>query len=337
MNKKIKAIALLSGGLDSILAIKVLIDQGVDITGLHFVPPFSILEEGSRNIASEIADKLGIEFRIGKLGNEYLEIVKNPKHGHGTGMNPCIDCKIYMLKHAKKIADEEGAELVVTGEVLNQRPMSQHRIALNVIEKDSGLKGRLLRPLSAKFLPETIAEQEGRIDRSKLLSINGRSRKEQLFLAKEMGIDIFIPAAGGCLLTDKFFAKKLKDVLEHQKDAGFDDMLILSIGRHFRYGESKIIVGRNEKENNALHKMKRRGDYIFELPEEIPGPAVVLQGEKSREAIELAASLTLRYSDLKQDKAAVRYGENDLSKEVPADITVIDKADFFNISSGNKD
>jgi len=337
MNEKIKAVALLSGGLDSILAIKVLLEQNVEITGLYFVPPFSNPEEGSRNIALEIAGKLGIDFRMEKFGNEYLEIVKHPKHGHGTGMNPCIDCKIYMLKRAKQIADETGAELVITGEVLNQRPMSQHRIALSVIEKDSGLKGRLLRPLSAKFLPETSAEEKGLIDRSKLLSINGRSRKEQLSLANEMGIDIFIPAAGGCLLTDKFFSKKMNDVLEHQKDAGYDDMLILNIGRHFRFGEIKIIVGRNEKENASLHKMKRPGDYIFELPEEIPGPAVVLQGDKSIEAIELAAALTLRYSDLKQDTAIVLYGDNILNKQIRADISVIKNIDYYNVSSGIKD
>ena len=285
--KNIKAVALLSGGLDSILAIKILLDQNVEIIGLHFTPPFSLPDESGKSVASEIAEKLGISFRMGKLDNEYLDIVKNPKHGHGTGMNPCIDCKIFMLKRAKEIADEESAELVVTGEVLNQRPMSQHRIALNIIEKDSGLKGRLLRPLSAKFLPETLAEKDGMIDRNKLLSINGRSRKEQLSMAKDMGIETFIPAAGGCVLTEKFFAKKMKDILQYDKNAGPDDIMILTVGRHFRFGENKIIVGRNEKENVALHKMKRPGDYIFELPEEIPGPAAVLQGQKKMEAISL--------------------------------------------------
>jgi tRNA-uridine 2-sulfurtransferase len=335
--RNIKAIALLSGGLDSILAIKVLLDQGVEITGVYFAPPFSNPDESSKSVASEIANKLGIAFRMEEFGDEYLEIVKNPRHGHGTGMNPCIDCKIYMLKRAKQIADETGAELVVTGEVLNQRPMSQHRIALNIIENDSGLKGRLLRPLSAKFLPETNAEEQGRIDRNRLLSINGRSRKEQLTLAKEMGIDIFIPAAGGCILTDKFFTKKIQDILEHNENTNYNGMFILTIGRHFRFGKSKIIAGRNENENNSLYKFRLPGDYIFELPEEVPGPVVVLQGEKNMEAIDLAAALTLRYSDLKQDKAVVRYGENDLNMEIMADIAVIDRTDYCNVSSGKKD
>ncbi len=334
---KVKAVALLSGGLDSILAIKVLLDQGVEITGVHFPPPFSSPDESAKGAVPEIAGSLRIPCRIEKFDDEYLEIVKNPAHGHGSGMNPCIDCKIYMLKRGKQIADGTGAELVVTGEVLNQRPMSQHRNSLNAIENKSGLKGRLLRPLSAKFLPETIAEREGRVDRSRLLAISGRGRKEQLSLAHEMGIDYFIPAAGGCILTDKFFIKKMQDILEHNENSVYNDMLILTAGRHFRFGRSKIIVGRNEKENTDLNKMKKPEDYIFELPEEIPGPATVLQGEKCSEAIELAAALTLRYSDLKQEKAVVRYGEIELNKEIMADISVIEKSDYYNISSGSKD
>jgi tRNA-uridine 2-sulfurtransferase len=335
--KKIKAVALFSGGLDSILAIKVLVEQGVEVIAVHFALPFCAPDRSGAGIAKDIAGRLDIDLRVESMGEDYLEIVKHPQHGHGTGMNPCIDCKIFMLKRAKKIADEEGAAVVVTGEVLNQRPMSQHRIALNTIEKASGLKGRLLRPLSAKFLLETLAEKDGTIDRNKLLSINGRSRREQLYLAKEMGIETFIPAAGGCILTEKFFTKKMKDILQYNENAGLDDIMILTVGRHFRFGENKIIVGRNEKENAALHKMKKPGDYIFELPEEIPGPAVVLQGQKRMEAIELAAALTLRYSDLKQDTATVLYGENNLDKHILADVSVIDSADFYNVSSDSKD
>lgn len=335
--KNIKAVALLSGGLDSILAIQIILEQGIDVVGVCFTLPYCRSDDNEKSIAEKIAAKLGIEFRMETMGRDYLEIVKHPKYGHGTGMNPCIDCKIYMMKRAKEIMEIEGAEFVITGEVLGQRPMSQHRIALNILERDSGLQGRLLRPLSAKHLPETIAEKEGLVDRNKLLGIKGRGRKEQIVLAKEKGINIYIPAAGGCVLTDKFFTRKMKDLLEHDENVDWDDIVILNMGRHFRFGMSKIIVGRNEKENTALSKMRKPGDYMFELPEEIPGPLTLLQKEKSAKAIELAAALTLRYSDLKQEKAVVTYGENDKCNSIEANISVIDEADFFNVSSGAKD
>jgi tRNA-uridine 2-sulfurtransferase len=336
MKKNVKAIALFSGGLDSILAIKVLQEQGIEVVGVHFALPFCGDGKGS-DIVKNIANSLNLKFRIESMGMDYLEVVKYPKHGHGTGMNPCIDCKIYMLIQAKKIMEEEGAEFIATGEVLNQRPMSQHRIALNAIEKDSGLKGKLLRPLSAKFLTETNVEKYGIIDRSKLPSIIGRSRKEQLSLAKEKSIDFFIPAAGGCLLTDKYFVKKLKDLLEHKNDADWEDIRILNIGRHFRHNESKIIVGRHEKENEALVSMKKPADYLLELPEEIPGPVTILQGDKSGKAIELAAALTLRYSDLKEHTALVNCTDNLSGRQIYVDISILSDIDYFNISSGNKD
>ena len=233
-NKKIKAVALFSGGLDSILAIKLLLEQGVEVVAVYFELPFCTPVENGDNIVKDIAQKLGINLRIVQLGKDYIEMVKQPKFGHGSGMNPCIDCKIFMLNLARSIAGEEGAEVVVTGEVLNQRPMSQYRIALQKIEKESGLKGRLLRPLSAKFLPETNVEKEGLIDRNKLLSIHGRGRKEQLSLAKQMDVENFIPAAGGCALTDKFFVKKLQDILKYNKDAGLDDIMILAVRTSFQ-------------------------------------------------------------------------------------------------------
>ncbi len=336
MEKKIKAIALFSGGLDSILAIKVLQEQGIEVVAVHFALPFCGDGKGDE-AAMKVAKELGIRLRVETMGMDYLELVKHPKHGHGTGMNPCVDCKIYMLKRAKKIMEEEGAEFVATGEVVNQRPMSQHRIALNVIEKYSGLKGKLLRPLSAKFLAETEAEKQALVDRSRLPSIIGRSRKQQLSLAKEKNINAFIPAAGGCVLTDKYFTKKMKDVLEHGKDIEWEDIRILNIGRHFRYNGSKIIVGRHEKENDALIKMKKSGDYIFELPGEIPGPVTILQGEKSETSLELAAALTLRYSDLKHETAVVNYRENSISHQIKVDISILIDIDYYNISTGMKD
>ncbi|MBN2402808.1 MAG: hypothetical protein JXN64_10460 [Spirochaetes bacterium] len=335
--KKLKAVALFSGGLDSILAIKVLLDQGVEIIAVHFVLPFCAPDMSNDSLMKNSANDIGIDLRIESMGADYLDIVKHPKHGYGTGMNPCIDCKIFMLKRAKEIAEEEEADVVVTGEVLNQRPMSQHRIALNLIEKESGLKDRLLRPLSAKFFPETGAEKEGIIDRNRMLSISGRSRKEQLSLANKMGIETFIPAAGGCVLTDKFFSKKMRDILYYNDNAGIEDIMILTVGRHFRFGENKIIAGRNEKENAALYKMKKPGDYVFELPDDIPGPTVLLQGEKTSEAIEISAALTLRYSDLIQETAEVLYGKDILDQNIRINISVLDHADYYNVSSGCKD
>jgi tRNA-specific 2-thiouridylase len=335
MGMKIKAIALISGGLDSALAVKVMLEQGIDVAGLHFALPFAGHDK-NRNFTEKIAEELGISLRVESMGIEYLELVRHPKYGYGAGINPCIDCKIFMLKRAKAIAEETGAEFIITGEVLEQRPMSQRRRALGILERESGLNGRLLRPLSAKHLPETIPEREGLVKRDELPCIHGRSREIQLALAKEKNISFYMPAAGGCLLTDRLFAKKMKDLLQHNEDITWDDVLMLEYGRHFRFGENKIIVGRNERENNELWTLKRPGDYVFELPDEIPGPAVVLQGEKRPDAMGLAAGLTIRYSDLKQDNSEVLYGEERLERKMAGNISVLNRLDFYNITTHNK-
>lgn len=303
----VKAIALISGGLDSALAAKVVADQGVEIIGVKFTSPFCTCDQGGKCYAKSVSSELGIPLRTISKGEDYLDIIKNPKFGYGRGINPCIDCRIYMLKKAWALAEKIGASFLITGEVLNQRPMSQHYRALKIIEKEAGLEGKILRPLSAKYLPETEPEKRGWVKREKLLAIKGRSRKSQLKLAKEFGIDTFACAAGGCLLTQKPYARKLKDLFEHREEVGWKDVMLLKYGRHFRYRNSKIIVGRNEVENNMLELLKGPEDYILEVPDH-GSPITILQEEKNDESLRIAASLTALYSSAEGEKVVVRYG-----------------------------
>jgi len=285
---------LLSGGLDSILATKLILDQGIEVVAVNFNLPFVVEKE---DYAGEVAKRFGIPLVMVEAGEEYLDMVRNPKYGYGSGMNPCIDCHIYMLREAKRIAKEVSAEFIFTGDVLDERPMSQHRKALELEEKEAGLEKMILRPLSAKLLPETIPEREGWIDRSKLLDIKGRSRKPQIALARKFGMhDAYPSPAGGCLLTYKEFASKVRDLFEHKEKVTKRDVSLLKIGRHFRFAASKIIVGRNEEENKLLLGLKNPEDYVFEV-QGYGSPITILEGEKSKEAIELAAKLTARYSD----------------------------------------
>ena len=301
-----KALALLSGGLDSILATKLVLDQGIEVVAVKFILP--IISE-KRDYAEGIAKKFGIPLIQVEVGEEYLDVIRNPRYGYGSGMNPCIDCRIYMLREAKRIAKEVGAKFIVTGDVLGERPMSQHRKALELEEKEAGLENLILRPLSAKLLPETIPEREGWVDRSKLLDIRGRSRKPQIALAETFGLHEDYPSpSGGCLLTYKEFASKIRDLFEHKEEVTKRDISLLKIGRHFRIASSKIIVGRNEEENKLLLELKNPGDYVFEVPG-FGSPITILEGPKSKEAIELAAKLTARYSDAgaKEKEISVEY------------------------------
>ncbi|MCX7910705.1 MAG: hypothetical protein N2505_03900, partial [Endomicrobia bacterium] len=210
-----KAISLISGGLDSELATRIILEQKIEIIGLHFITPFCLCDKkGSCNSQSlRVAKDLNIELKIIPLKDEYLEIVKNPKYGYGKNLNPCIDCRIMMLRYTKKIMQEVGALFVVTGEVLGQRPKSQNIKALKIIEKEAGLEGLILRPLSAKVLPETIPEKLGWVQRDKLFNIVGRQRKIQIELAKNFDMKNYPCPSGGCLLTDPNFSKRIKDVL----------------------------------------------------------------------------------------------------------------------------
>ncbi|MFZ2070947.1 MAG: hypothetical protein WAV32_05020 [Halobacteriota archaeon] len=299
-----KALALLSGGLDSILALKLVLDQGIEVVALNFILPFET-EKG--DYACAIANRFGLPLVRIEAGDEYLDIIRNPRYGYGSGMNPCIDCRIYMLREAKRIAKEVGALFIVTGDVPGERPMSQHRNALKQEEKESELEGMIVRPLSAKLMPETIPEQKGWVDRSKLLAISGRSRKPQIALAEKFGLqDEYPTPAGGCRLTDKEFASKVRDLFAHKEKVAMRDALLLQIGRHFRVESSKIIVGRNETENQLLLDLKGFDDYVFEVPG-YGSPITILEGTKSKEAVEIAAMLTARYCDADADEVLVEY------------------------------
>jgi tRNA-specific 2-thiouridylase len=316
--KKTKALALLSGGLDSTLAVKLMLDQDIDVEAVNFVTPFCLCRKGGCG-APEVAKSLGIPLKTINLGEEYIRIVRRPRFGYGKNMNPCVDCRIFMLKKAKNYAEETGAEFIITGEVLGQRPMSQHGRTLDLIEQKARLKGKILRPLSARLLPKTEAEEKGLVNRETLLNIEGRSRKKQIRLAEEMNVTGYSCPGGGCLLTYKEFAAKLKDLLEHKRRVSLKDVELLKVGRHFRLGKNKIIVGRNETENKLLTRMKMVNDYCFEA-QGCGSPITLLQGQKTRKAIEKAAELTAYYSDKKKGKVKVKFGKQDLEKPLTARI-----------------
>ncbi|MBI2129986.1 hypothetical protein HYU07_07205 [Candidatus Woesearchaeota archaeon] len=326
--KKIKAVALLSGGLDSSLAVKLIKDQGIDVHALNCTSIFCLCNTRGRCESAEVAKKFKIPIKMIKKGMEYIKIVRNPKHGYGSSMNPCIDCRIYLLKKAKKYAKEVGAKFIFTGEVLDQRPMSQHFNTLMLIEKESGLKGKLLRPLSAKLLPETEAEKKGWVKRDLLLAIKGRQRKEQIELAKKLNFSDYPCPSGGCLLTDKCFGNKIRDLFDHKKTISMNDLLILKYGRHFRFNGSKIIVGRNEMENKELLRLKNKSDYYFEVPD-CGSPVTILQDKKTKDAIKLAAQLTARYSDAKNDEVLVKYGISRSDKEIAVNKIKDEQIDKF--------
>ncbi len=328
---KVKALALFSGGLDSILAVKLILKQSIEVVAVHFVSAFNSRAKDDSGVV-EAAKRLGVPIKIMELGEDYLNMIREPKHGYGKNMNPCIDCRIFILKKAKEMAEEIGADFIFTGEVLDERPMSQHYGALKLIEEETGLKGKILRPLSAKLLPETIMEKEGMVDREKLLGIRGRSRKPQLKLAKEFNIKSYPSPAGGCLLTCKEYADKLRDLFRHKKSCSMADAVLLSVGRHFRLEKNKIIVGRNEAENSVLASKKSRNDYYFEVADNV-GPVTVLQGAKTEEAIRTAAELTAFYSDAESAEVTVNFGKDSLSKCIT--VTVPDKAEVENLRVGN--
>ena len=307
MSKKIKAVCLFSGGLDSVIAAKLMLGQGISVFGLRIDTPFYERSASGRDKAVAAAEKLGMPLKILIVNSDYLRIVRKPSHGHGSGMNPCIDCRIYMLKKAWKYAEQIGAKFIITGEVVGQRPMSQRTHAMKLIEDASGLKGKIVRPLSGKNLLKTEAEKEGWIARESLHGICGRSRKVQMQLAEELEIGNYQPPGGGCLLTCAEFARKVRDLLLHKKRVFAGDLEMLKVGRHFRFGGNKIIVGANEQDNKVLLKLKNKTDYIFEVPE-IGSPVTILTGNKTKDAIKMAASLTARYSDAIGDMVIVRYG-----------------------------
>ncbi|MDI6776482.1 MAG: tRNA 4-thiouridine(8) synthase ThiI [Syntrophales bacterium] len=293
---KIKAIALLSGGLDSILAAKLILEQGIEVEGVTFETPFF----GARK-ARTAAQNIGLPLFIIDITEEYLEMLKAPRYGYGKNMNPCIDCHILMLKIAGKRMKETGADFVFTGEVLGQRPMSQGRQSLDVVAKKSGYQGYILRPLSAKLLPETKPEMEGKVDRQKLLDLQGRSRKRQMEMARRYGITDYSTPAGGCLLTDPMFSKRLKDLFEYHRDFRIRDMELLKFGRHFRINNTtRVVVGRNSSDNKAIQRLYEEGDIMIHMTH-FPGPTVLVPDGGDEEICYQAAAICAYYSDAPKD------------------------------------
>ena len=302
--KKAHAIALFSGGLDSALAILLVLQQGIEVTALSFLTHFGSDIKDFSTCGTEpnpVSSKFGFNVRIGHLGEEFIDIVKSPKYGHGKNMNPCVDCHLLMLKEAKRYMELVGADFVITGEVIGQRPKSQFRNMLNLIEKESGLAGYLVRPLCAKLMEESIPEKEGLLDRNKLLDINGRSRKRQMELAEEYGLEDYPSPAGGCLLTDKSYSNRLQDLFEHSDKIDFNDLNMLRVGRHFRLDEhTKVIVGRHEEENDKLLKYAGKDHHILEAID-TGSPIVIYSSSKGEDRIDDAAAITARYCDDKNE------------------------------------
>jgi tRNA-uridine 2-sulfurtransferase len=309
----------LSGGLDSRLAIKMMQKQGFEVEAVAIKTPFCDFDCG-RGCGFEIretADNLGVNLKTVYLGDEYIEMLKHPKYGFGSGMNPCIDCRAMMFEAGKKHMEEIGAEFIISGEVLGQRPMSQHGPALRTIEKESGLEGKIVRPLSAALLPPTEPELNGLIKREDLGKIRGRSRKDQLRMAQEFGIENPPNAGGGCLLTDPKFAIRAKDLFSHIQTPNTNDIDLLKIGRHFRFDQkTKFIVGRNKDENEMLKALALDGDVLLETKDHV-GPVSLIRGEISHNLLELAAAITLRYSDAPKDvPSVVASQKNDIKSEI---------------------
>ena len=295
-----KVLALFSGGLDSTLAVKLMTEQGMEVIALNFVSPFCCCDrsKGCSSGIKAMADRLGVEFKSIHLGQEYLDMVKNPKHGYGRNLNPCIDCRILKFKKAKELMTKIGASFIISGEVLGQRPMSQHRRALELIDRESGLEGVILRPLSAKYFPATIAEKKGWVKRDDFLDITGRGRKVQMKLAADFGIKDYPCPAGGCLLADDSFSKRVKDLFAFDQGS-LDNAKLLRLGRHFRLSQKcKFVVGRNEQENNQIMQFAKAGDMCFE-PLDIPGPSGLAKGKISKQAKALAVGIIARYTSPK--------------------------------------
>ncbi len=317
-----KAVALFSEGLDSTLAILTILKQGIEVKAIKFRTPFDIvisqippyppfLKGGGGGIINfhhslclsnkeiNVAQRFGFDIEICHLADKFIEIVKNPKFGYGKNMNPCIDCKILMLKEAKAVMNMIGADFIITGEVLGQRPMSQRRDSFYLIDREAGVIDYVLRPLSARLLKITSPEAKGIINREMLYGFSGRSRKPQMALAEELGLTDYPAPAGGCLLTEPNYAHRLKDLLTYNPAPRIRDFNLLKIGRHFRFSPlCKIIVGRNKDENETIGSLSGYSDYLLKV-EGYGSPITLVIGEITDQALKVAASICARYSDAK--------------------------------------
>jgi tRNA-uridine 2-sulfurtransferase len=284
-------LGLCSGGLDSILSALVLRGQGVDVHWVTFETPFF-----SADKARKASKTSGVPLTVRTITPVYMEMMRSPTTIFGKNMNPCMDCHALMFRLAGELMTEKGFDFLFSGEVLGQRPMSQNRTSLRYVEKHSGYDGYILRPLSAKSLPETIAEQEGWVDRERLLGISGRSRKIQLQLAEQYGITDFPAPAGGCLLTDKIFSRRLKDLFDHQDSVDESDLEILKFGRHLRLdATTKIVVGRTRQDNEQIGKWCDPKAHMVLKVENFPGPLVVMPSGGSEPMVMLAAAICAGY------------------------------------------
>ena len=317
-DKKVKCVALFSGGLDSSLAVLLMLQQKIEVTALMFLTHFGcdISDKSSCSQDPEpMSRQSGFTVKMMHLGEKFLDIVRNPKYGHGKNMNPCVDCRILMLREAREFMDMIGADFIVTGEVIGQRPKSQLRNSMRSVERDSGTEGILLRPLCAKLMEPTKPEIEGLVDREMLMDFNGRSRKPQMALAKKFGLEDYPSPASGCLLTDpRYTATVCAICLNFSPDVTFNDLNLLKVGRHFRFDENtRVIVGRNEEENDKIEGYAENGDILLEA-KQTGSPVVMLRGNVSEDAIEFAGRLTARYCDLKTEpevEVTVTTGESE--------------------------
>lgn len=304
-----KAVALVSGGLDSMLAAKIIQDQGIHVEGINFYTGFCVeghtqairkkdQDKIKRNNAIWVAEQLNMPLHIIDVVEEYKDVLLNPKHGYGANLNPCLDCKGFMVKKARAWMEEHGFDFIITGEVIGQRPMSQRRDTLPVIASESGANERLLRPLCAQLLPATLPEQEGWVDREKLLAFNGRNRKPQMKLAQDLGFEDYAQPAGGCcFLTDETYSRKLTDLWQarNKRDYEIDDIILLKIGRHLRpRSHFKLIISREEGETRFLEGYRSHFAHFYIASHS--GPLTLIDGQLSEDDIELAARICARYS-----------------------------------------
>jgi tRNA-specific 2-thiouridylase len=297
-------VALFSGGLDSALAILLMLRQNIEVTALTFMTHFGC-DLGDRSSCGAnpypAAEKFGFNVKLMHLGQKFVDIVENPKYGRGKHMNVCVDCRILMLSEAKAYMEMIGADFVITGEVLGQRPFSQVRDRLHLTQREAGLKGRLLRPLSAKLLPPTEAELAGLVDREQLEGISGRGRHRQMQMAKEFGLEEYPTPASGCLLTDEGYSNRLRDLLAHTERLTFDDLNLLRAGRHFRLDRAtKVIVGRNEEDNRRILACRQDNHVVLEAPD-TGSPITLLIGPDTDDNIQKAAMITARYSSARSE------------------------------------
>jgi len=292
-----KALCVFSGGLDSILAAELIRAQGIDVLALFFETPFFTSQRAIKS-----AQSVDLPIKVVDITQRHLDVVKKPKHGFGGNMNPCIDCHALMFRIAGEMLEQEGAHFILSGEVLGQRPMSQNRKSLIRVSSESGYGDLLLRPLSAKHLPISIPEEKGWVDRERLLDFQGRTRKPQMEMARNLNISDYPTPAGGCLLTENGFSRRLKDLLTLNENPEIREIELLKLGRHFRIApQAKLVVGRNKNENKKIRSLSAPADIMLSCADG-PGPIVLGLGHFSDELMELAATVTAAYSDSEDGK-----------------------------------